>query len=212
MSRDDLYLQSDSLLDDLVSERLMEYPILHAGAVADRRQRAAVICGCSGSGKTSLVTAALLRGNAWLSDELLCFRQADPLIAEGFRRNFNLKERSFAEFPNTAGLTGSREFLLRDRGQRIRFFDADLLPGGKFAAAGNVRAIILPRYCEDSGVLARPITGPELVQRLAPELRTSHIRSISWLAEVTRKVPAFTLRYNRPDDAADSLNNLLEEL
>lgn len=110
-SQADLFLQSDGLLDDLVRERLQEFPMLHAGGVVDSGGRAAVLCGGSGAGKTSLVTAGVLRGWRWLSDERLCFRHADPTLAEGFRRNFNLKERSFREFPETAGLASARELV-----------------------------------------------------------------------------------------------------
>ena len=39
LTKEDLFLQSDSLLDDLVRERLMEFPMLHAGGVVDSAGR-----------------------------------------------------------------------------------------------------------------------------------------------------------------------------
>ena len=213
LAKEELFLQSDSLLDDLVRERLLEFPMLHAGGVVDSEGRAAVICGSSGAGKTSLVTACVLRGWNWLSDERLCFRRTDPTAAEGFRRNFNLKERSFTTFPETGGLPATRELVRPGNGKRIRFFDADQLPGGKFVSVGYVRVIILPEYAPAA---ARPeatsVSGVALVERLVPELRTTHTRTVTWLAEVGRQLPVFALRYSQPRAAAACLEQVLEGL
>lgn len=213
MQKDALYLQSDTLLDDLVREQLPDSTLLHAGAVVDSRGQAAVICGTSGAGKTSLVISCILQGWNWLSDELLCFRQSDPRVAEGFRRNFNLKERSFSHFPETEELKGKREFLVADSRRRIRFLNPDALPGGKFAASGRVKAFILPEFSpEAERPVTAPLSGPALIQILAPELRASQLRTFTWLAEVGRTVPAFTLRYRTPRSAAACLAKLMEHL
>jgi hypothetical protein len=213
LTKEDLFLQSDSLLDDLVRERLLEFPMLHAGGVVDSEGRAAVICGSSGAGKTSLVTACVLRGWNWLSDERLCFRQTDPTVVEGFRRNFNLKERTFAMFPETSGVPGTRELTRPGSGKRIRFFNADQLPGGKFASSGNVRAIILPEYTPTAVTpVATRVSGMTLVDRLVPELRSHHTRTVTWLAEVGRQLPVFTVQYAEPRAAAACLEQVLEGL
>ncbi len=210
LSRDDLFLQSDSLLDDLIRERLQEFPQLHAGAVMDPAGRVAVICGSSGAGKTSLVTACVLRGWRWLSDEHLCFRQTDPLVVEGFRRNFNLKERSFATFPETAALPGTRELVRPGDGQRVRFFNADELPGGKFVPQGKVHLLILPEYLATATPpAATPIAGAAFVARLVPELHRGDASVIAWLAELARTVPVFALQYADPRAAAASLGSLM---
>ncbi len=213
LSATDLFLQSDGLLDDLVRERLQEFPMLHAGGVVDPAGRAVILCGGSGSGKTSLVTACVLRGWGWLSDERLCFRQPDPLVAEGFRRNFNLKERSFAAFPETAGLAGTRELVRPGSGKRIRFFDADQLSGGKFAPVGTARVLVLPEYVTTAATpVTMPVSGLALVERLIPELRTTHARTVAWLAEVGRQLPVCTLHYAHPRAAAACLEKLLDRL
>lgn len=210
LSKEELFLQSDSLLDDLVRERLQEFPMLHAGGVVDSEGRALVVCGSSGAGKTSLVTACVLRGWGWLSDERLCFRQSDPTGVEGFRRNFNLKERSFATFPETSGLPGTRELARPSSGKRLRFFNADQLPGGKFVPVGNVRAIVLPEYTPTAASpVATRVSGMTLVDRLVPELRSHHTRTVTWLAEVGRRLPVFTLQYADPRAAAASLEHVL---
>lgn len=214
LAKEELFLQSDSLLDDLVRERLLEFPMLHAGGVVDSAGRAAVICGSSGAGKTSLVTACILRGWNWLSDERLCFRQTDSLVVEGFRRNFNLKERSFATFPETAGLPGTRELVRPDTGKRIRFFDADQLAGGgKFVSVGYVRVIMLPEYTPTAATpVATRVSGMTLVDRLVPELRSHHTRTVTWLAEVGRRLPVFTVQYSEPRAAAGCLEQVMREL
>lgn len=213
LSAPDLFLQSDSLLDDLVREQLQAFPMLHAGGVVDPAGRAAILCGGSGAGKTSLVTACILRGWRWLSDERLCFRQTDSQVVEGFRRNFNLKERSFAMFPETAGLTGTRELPRPGSGRLIRFFDPDQLPGGKFAPEGTACVLILPEYVlTASPPRLEPLSGIELMEKLIPELRTSNARTVAWLAETGRNLPAFTLRYAHPRAAAEGLEALLNQL
>ncbi len=212
-TREDLYLQSDSLLDDLIRERLPKTSLLHAGGVVDPQGRGVVICGTSGSGKTSFVLSCILRGWNWLSDELLCFRQADPCIAEGFRRNFNLKERSFGFFPQTSSLPGIREFAVNDNRKRIRFVKPDELSGGAFAHSGTIHAIVVPEYTSDDiRAIATPLTGPELVQRLAPELRSGWTESLAWLAAIGRSVPAFVLQYHAIADGMDCLEHVVETL
>ena len=149
----------------------------------------------------------------WLSDERLCFRQSDPTVAEGYRRNFNLKERSFNVFPETAGLAGTRELVRPGSGQRIRFFDADQLPGGKFAPVGPARVLVLPEFDLTAAPPAlAPLRGVGLAARLVPELRTAHVRTVAWLAEASRRLPAFTLHYAQPRAAAACLEQLLNRL
>ncbi|TCO90557.1 hypothetical protein EV701_110181 [Chthoniobacter flavus] len=209
---EDLYLQSDSLLDDLVRERLTTVPLLHAGGVVDAKGRALVICGASGAGKTSLVLACILRGWNWLSDELLCFRQKDSRMAEGFRRNFNLKQRSFSCFPQTSDLPGNREIMVNDSRKCIRFLNPDALRCGSFASSGIVAAIVVPAY--DAGAptpASTALSGLGLVQSLAPELRACDPVTLAWLAEIGRTVPAFALRYRTPDGAAEHLENLVNQ-
>lgn len=209
-SPDFLYLQSDSLLDDLIRERLGDFPLLHAGAIADQDGRAVVICGPSGSGKTSLILSCMRKGWDWLSDEMLCFRQPDSLITQGFPRNFNLKQRSFGEFPETSGLARNREFQVKDGRRQIRFIDPNTLPGARFARAGSVRAFILPTYSSTAEIPEiAPLSGSALVQHLAPEMRSSQLPTFAWLAEIGRTVPAYTLRYCSPRSAAECLTDLM---
>lgn len=210
--KEDLYLFSDSLLDDLAREPLGDFPLLHAGALVSPQSKVAVICGHSGAGKTSLTLSGILRGWDWLSDELLCFRQDDPFFAEGCKRNFNLKEISFSAFPATSGLSGNRELSLANNNRKIRFFNPGLLPGGRFSEGGRISAIIFPEYKEIGKPEAAPISGPALVEKLFPELRTNHQRSITWMAQVARKIPAFTVRYKQPNSAMDCVASLLEQI
>lgn len=209
MSMDLLYLQSDSLLDDFIRERLAGVPMLHAGGVVSPAGNALAICGTSGAGKTSLVLACVLRKWRWLSDELMGFRSDDPLLAEGFRRNFNIKERSFSNFPQTSNLDGSREFALPDGRRRIRFLNPDKLNAGGFVEAAPIRAIIVPIYAPGAAQpIHSPLNGGELIHHLAPELRAVQKEAIAWLAAASRSIPAFGLRYRDPHSAVDLLESL----
>jgi hypothetical protein len=211
LSQEELFLQSDSLLDDLIREQLALVPMLHAGGVVHPLGGAVVICGASGAGKTSLVTECILQGWNWLSDERLCFRQQNPLQAEGFRRNFNLKERSFGNFPEIALLPSTRELIRPHTGKRVRFFDPEELGRGRFQAEGTVRAVVVPRFdASASGTVVTPLGGVELVNLLVPELRTTEIHTARWIAEFSRQVPAFGLRYSNPRGLTDVLGSLVE--
>lgn len=210
LSREELFLQSDSLLDDLIREQLAQVPMLHAGGVVHASGGAVVICGASGAGKTSLVTECVLQGWTWLSDERLCFRQQDPLVAEGFRRNFNLKERSFELFPEIASLPGTRELIRPHTGKRVRFFDPEELGRGRFQTKGTVRAVVVPRFdASFSRPVVTPLGGVELVNLLVPELRTTEIHTARWIAQFSREVAAFRLTYSNPRGLADVLAALV---
>ncbi|MEK0451805.1 MAG: hypothetical protein RL088_4073 [Verrucomicrobiota bacterium] len=205
MTADALYLQTDSLLDDLVREQVQQWPLLHAGAISDHRRNALVFAGRSGSGKTSLVTAGVLSGFSWLSDELLCFRQADARVIEGFRRNFNLKERGFTAYPETARLQGKWEFVVNDERRRIRFFDPDSLNGGQFTSQAQLSAIVVPRFDPfEVFPVVEPLVGLELVRELSGELRSAGAASFAWLAETVRRVPGYRLRYKNPRAAVEA--------
>lgn len=213
LTADDIYLQSDGLLDDLVREKCAGQTLLHAGGVVDSQGRALALCGPSGAGKTSLVLACLLEGWGWLSDEWLCFRREDACLAEGFRRNFNLKERSFGRFPETSGLAGNREFTVAGDRRRVRFLNPDRLNRGRFHEQGRLRAIVLPLYNSTvEGVKPVPMNGIELADRLARELRSGHLQAVKWLARVCREIPAFSLNYSNPRAVPTVLADLLNRL
>src|SRR5690606_1970080 len=104
-----------------------------------------------------------------------CFRNADPLLAEGFRRNFNIKERSFGNFATTAKLPGNREFELPDTRRRIRFLNPDRLFRGRFVESAPIRAFVVPSYSPDAASPSvERLSAPALIRHLAPELRATH--------------------------------------
>src|SRR6185436_4050609 len=101
---DDLFLQTQFLLDQMFAHKLSAHLQIHAGAVVAPSGKAWIICGESGAGKTSLTLTLILNGWQWLSDEFAMLSREKPGFVLPFPRNFNIKEYSFVHFPETAGL------------------------------------------------------------------------------------------------------------
>ncbi len=207
-----LYLQTDHLLDHLPRQVSPQSVFLHAGAVVAPTGQALLICGSSGAGKTSLVTACLAQGWAWLSDELLAFPGPLWHSMHGAKRNFNLKARSFSHFPQTASAPGTFELPLPDSRQRIRFFNPDALHPGLHRPTAPLRALIFPQFSPTAPLPPSPLSQAETASRLASELLSRHPHAFAWLASASRLAPSFLLPYHHPRDAVPVLADLAQQL
>jgi len=204
-----LYLHSDKLIDDLILERLGEIALLHAATVVSPAGRSLVICGSSGSGKTSLATALILRGWSWLSDEYALIEPGMPLKIRGWPRNFNLKERSFVHFPGTSALPDSREFVLRDSRRRLRFFNPSSLRPGSFLHETKPDFLIFPSF--DPGQREprlESLSTNETIARLAMEFLTRGPSTFACLTALVAEGTALELRYANPLEGAVLLEGI----
>lgn len=204
-----LYLHSDKLIDDLVRERLGEIVILHAATVVSPAGQSLVICGASGSGKTSLTTALIQKKWHWLSDEYAVIGASSPLRIQGWPRNFNLKERSFADFPETSALPDSREFRLQDRRGRLRFFNPSTLRPGSFLPETHPDTLVFPVF--HAGISTpriEPLSNRETIGRLAGEFLTKSPSTFAALSALVSSCTSLELRYSAPHQGARLLESL----
>lgn len=195
----ELYFQSEHLLNQLFARRLAHLLKLHAAVVADPAGRAWLLCGPSGAGKTSLAVGLILRGWQWLSDELALVDAGDLTRILGFRRNFNLKESSFALFPETAAGPHAREFFSSYRRQRVRFFDPEDFAPGSAREEARLAGVIFPRFDPEavvSQVSRKP--GLEAVQGMLAEMAGWQPWGLTFLSNAAHELPAFDFVYAHP--------------
>jgi hypothetical protein len=198
LTLDNLFLQSENLITQLLLQKLPEYLQIHAGAVA-QDGKALIICGPSRAGKTSVTLACLLENWGWLSDEFVLIPRAHSRQIEGLPRNFNIKESSFAHFPETAGVPRSREIFSGPRQMRVRFVDPTELPGSTRAMAAELSAIIFPEFV---ATLEKPRLQAksqlQTVDLLMKQVNLWQSWAPQWLSAISARVPAFDLFYHNP--------------
>jgi hypothetical protein len=203
-----LYFQTDHILDGLARLHWPAGLFLHAGAAAPEGRNAVVFCGSSGAGKTSLVTSCILSGWSWLTDELVLIEPGEAWHIRGSRRNFNLKERSFGNFPETA--PGVWETVTGDRRGRIRFFDPDQLGGGPWRDSASVGCLVFPEYAADADEPAVERMGSrEALGRLGPEIVSSGgAAAMAGMLSGLGRIPSYRLRYRDPRRAVSVLEEI----
>jgi hypothetical protein len=69
--------------------------------------------------------------------------------------------------------------------------------------------MVFPEFCQESPSEATPLSGPEVVSKLLPELRGAQKEGVEWMANAMRQVPSYNLRYSKPRDAFACLAQLL---
>jgi hypothetical protein len=206
---EEVYLETDHLLDELVREASPEAVFLHAGAIVSPTGAGIAISGDSGAGKTSVVTACIAKGWHWLTDETLCFRPGDPLRMAGLKRNFNLKRRSFDRFPQLAQLPDTVDVEVADRRGAVRFFNPDSLSPRKHLTEARLDHFVFPEFVStDIDPWLEPLTQIETAKRIARQLCQSNPASFSWLAAATRHCRAYRLSYHDPHKAVELLASL----
>lgn len=203
-----LYFQTDHILDGLARLHWPSGLFVHAGAAAPEGGDAVLFCGSSGAGKTSLVTACILSGWSWLTDELLLIDPGEVWRIRGSRRNFNLKERSYGNFPETA--PGVWETATGDRRGRIRFFDPDQLGGGPWRESASVGCLVFPEYAAGADEpVVDPIGSREALGRLGPEIVSSgRAAVVAGMLSGLGRIPSYRLRYRDPRRAVTVLEEI----
>lgn len=193
-----LYLQTDDLLDGLARQRWPDRMFLHAGAAVLPGRDAIVFCGTSGAGKTSVVTSCLLAGWSWLTDELLMIEGGEVWRVRGARRNFNLKQRSFGNFPETA--PGVWEMPTLDARGSIRYFDPDQLGGGPWCESALVGCLVFPEYAGEAvEPMVERMGSREALGRLGPEILASGgVAAVARMVSGLGRIPSYRLRYRDP--------------
>jgi hypothetical protein len=199
MSAADAFFQSENLLTRLFCSKLDRMLQLHAAAVATDAGRAWLICGPSRAGKTSLALSLMLEGWNWLTDELVLVDESAPTQIRGFRRNFNLKEPSWATFPETDHLPHRRESWSGHHQANIRFIDPEALKPGAFVPEAELAGILLPAYSEDNdGPKFEEVHGLAATLALLPEVTAPCASMFAVIADWAREAPVYRVSYNNP--------------
>jgi len=206
-----LFFLSEHRLTQLFAERLGHLLQIHAATVVDTQGNGWLISGPSRAGKTSLTLAFILSGWHWLSDEYALFDKAQPNTILGFPRNFNLKEESLPNFPETAGRPHSIEYHSVGRGLQIRFLDPLDLSPGSWRPQAKLKGLILPRWLPDQTKSeARLITGMAVAQVLLGEIANWTPWALEVITQTCRELPVFEFHYTDPRDIASLQSGLAQ--
>jgi hypothetical protein len=210
LTRENLFLQSENLVTQMLLRKLPGFLQIHAGAVA-RAGKALMICGPSRAGKTSITLACLLDGWEWISDEFVLIPEAGSRQLHGLPRNFNIKESSFVQFPETRPLSHSLEIYSAPRAMRVRFVDPAQLPGSNHAQSAELGAIIFPEFVPvPQRPQLRPKSQLQAVDLLMQQVNLSQPWAPRWLSTTSARIPTFDLLYHNPRETPSLLLALFD--
>lgn len=164
---------------------------LHAGA-AVRRERAVLISGLSGRGKSTLVTSLCERGWSFMSDDIV------PLDPNSSR---------VAPFPQTPAVREqyNEEYPL-DRLGEVSKRSIELKPEVVWRESMPVCAIVFPKYSLHSQtelIVCSPANAAlELLQNCMNFVHHGE-RALRYIRDLVKRLPAFHLPYSNKALAAD---------
>src|SRR5262245_56669307 len=124
---------------------------IHAAAVAIE-DKAVLIVGQSGAGKTSIALSCVTQGWSYLGDDAVIVR-ADPARVGALYSSARLRADTFARFP---GIMKACLAVSDDAGEQKAEVDMTLLPAQRVAEAG-IRAILYPQSGDWSELRLAPM-------------------------------------------------------
>ncbi len=176
-------------------------PVFHAAALADARG-GVILCGPSGSGKSSLAAWLLATGYRYLTDEAILYSDDLGQIS-GFARSLVLKKGSAFIWRHFLG-EDNREGLLHFS-DGSAWLDPCLLSPNGFCPQAAPRLLLFPRYTPGANLCLTSLTPAEslflLLQTLvnARNLPDSGLGSAVRLA---RRAAAYRLEFSDLETAA----------
>jgi hypothetical protein len=168
---------------------------LHAGAVV-RDGRGLVLCGGSGTGKSSLCLTLLHAGYRYLSDDFLLLEvDGGAVRCVPLFRTFNIDPSWAERFP---GLT----FLGSGMAGRKRSVDPERCYPGSHAASARPAVILFPIIADDPESSVHPLSKRDALGRLLPQTRMSADpetarKHLEALAILMRDAATLELRHGR---------------
>jgi hypothetical protein len=123
------------------------YCLIHAGVVAKGR-KGVLICGRSGSGKSSLSLALMYRhGYQYLTDEIACWdTHTEKIIA--YPKSIMLKERGFLRFQETYPKIHTQMWDSKRFSHNVCFFNPTTNAPSRIRKTARIHMVIFPRYRE----------------------------------------------------------------
>jgi len=178
---------------------------VHAGCVA-KNGRGVLLCGSSGSGKSSMAFACVRAGWTYVSDDAMMLLQCSSTReAVGRPHRFQLRPEAAALFPELAGFP----IYVRPNGKPTLEVPADALPWVSTASRCSVASLVFLDRGVDGGADLRPVDPTDAMRRLMREMpdyggvvRERHERTLRGLVE---SASAWELLYS---DFADALKLL----
>jgi hypothetical protein len=168
--------------------------LVHAGAVGDERG-AVLLAGARGSGKTTVVRAAIARGLQFVADDYLLLRVGGDLEALSLYGTVSVRARSDDDVKDV--------------------LDVASLAPGSLRESLRVRAVVVPRIGGGHTELRRVSPGATLrawAPGTALQMPWDNGAVVASLAEVVRRVPCFALDVgDDPDQLASAVLRALDE-
>lgn len=210
MPESDLFLQSENLVNQLFREKLGNLAQIHAGCITSPSEKCFLICGQSGAGKTSITLASILNGWSWLSDEYALIEESAPRTILAFPRNFNIKERSWEQFPETAKKTSTVELYSGFHKKQVRLFNPNELRTESHIRNASLNAIIFPSYSpEEKTPTVNQIQGIAAMSRLLPEVQNAPAWIMQALTDWVQDLPCYEISYHDPREVPPFLETLI---
>jgi hypothetical protein len=190
-----------------VQERVRDYLLLHAGAVA-RDGGVVLLPAKMESGKSSTVVALLESGFSYLSDE---FGAIDPISNQAYPvpKTIHLDWETVKLFPGLADRLRDKEGMNRDLAQRfVRPEDV----GAGTSGPGPVRSIVFITSEFEGPPRLTPVSSAQAVEDMAAtsfNLFRYGERGVILLSRIAKEAPAFRLEGGTPQQRAELLGERL---
>ncbi len=176
---------------------------MHAGAVC-KDGEAVLFPADSGAGKTTLVISCVLAGFDCLSDDVILV-DSHSLETHPFPRLLHVREDTLHLFPH---LKSQALFVLDRAGEVCYYMNREAIREGCSADISTPRAVVIPRYQPNSQTVLEAIGQTEAVSALMAQcinFARHGENGIHFLAELTKRVETYRLRYSNAIEAAELL-------
>jgi hypothetical protein len=175
--------------------------LLHAGGSADTQGRTVIVHGASGAGKTTLTTALVQSGLAYVTDETVCL-DPETLVIEPFPKPLTVKPGSqelLAHLapPDDEVSEGSGNWQLPPE----RLGGADL-PGTELRPAVIVFPDVHPERTTVDDTPVSPARAAFVLGEQSSAMWAIEPRPLAAIARLVVAVPAFQVSYGNAFDAA----------
>lgn len=177
------------------------FHFLHSALVA-KNQNCVLICGPSGTGKSTLSLMLALKGNELITDDKCLFkRKNDAFIFFNFTQQIGVQPHMWAAFPELHRFPTT---LDSDK-KRKRIDPAAFLRRQRGPHCLNPKALLFPQYCERSEVKLSPLSPHEAIDLIRKDdinsynaghsLKTASENFFA-IHEITSQIPSYRITYS----------------
>jgi hypothetical protein len=181
-------------------------PVFHAAAL-EKTGRGLILCGQSGSGKSSLTAWLLASGLHYLSDEVITYDLREHKI-RGLSRSLVLKRGSAFIWQRWLEKTQQKGF--RSFADGSAWIDPCLLHADGVCSQTTPQILIFPHYASQASFHIQKLTAAEALFRLLQNLvnaRNLPKNGMEEAANLARRVPAYSLEYSDIESAGAWIQN-----